>query len=74
LHDQPRYIAAMRAKIVANAHLGHLDEARAELGRMPALDHGVTIAAWRAFAATAFAPEIVELYVTGLRLADLPEG
>jgi len=41
---------------------------------MPALDHGVTIAAWRAFAATAFAPEIVELYVTGLRLADLPEG
>ena len=73
LHDQPRFIVAIRAKIVANAHLGHLDEARAELARMLALYPGLTIATFRASAAS-FAPEFVERYVTGLRLAGLPEG
>jgi hypothetical protein len=34
----------------------------------------LTIAAWRAFAATPIAPELAEFYVTGLRLAGLPEG
>jgi adenylate cyclase len=34
LHSQPRFTTAMRANIVANAHLGRLDEACAELGRM----------------------------------------
>jgi hypothetical protein len=28
LHNQPRHITAIRIKIVANAHLGRLDEAR----------------------------------------------
>ena len=73
LHDQPRFTVAVRAKVVANAHLGRIDEARIELGRMLALYPGLTIATWRAFATTAFAPELVELYVTGLRLAGLPE-
>ena len=72
LHDQPRFIIAIRAKIVANAHLGRLDEARAECARMLALYPGLTIAAFRASAAS-FAPEFVERYVTGLRLAGLPE-
>ena len=40
LHEQPRFIVAIRAKIVANAHLGRLDEARADLGRMPAIAGG----------------------------------
>jgi adenylate cyclase len=74
LHDQPRFIVAIRIKIVANAHLGRLDEARAELGRMLAIYPKLTIAAWRAFAATPIAPELAEFYVTGLRLAGLPEG
>jgi tetratricopeptide (TPR) repeat protein len=73
LHDQPRFTVAVRLKVVANAHLGRIDEARIELGRMLGLYPGLTIAAWRAFATTAFAPELVELYVTGLRLAGLPE-
>jgi len=72
LHDQPRFIVAIRAKIVANAHLGRLDEARLNLARMLALYPGLTIATVRASAAS-FAPEFVELYVTGLRLAGLPE-
>jgi len=72
LHDQTRFIVAIRAKIVANAHLGRLDEARLNLARMLALYPGLTIATVRASAAS-FAPEFVELYVTGLRLAGLPE-
>jgi adenylate cyclase len=74
LHDQPRFIMSIRAKIVANAHLGRLEEARTELARMLAIDPRLTIAAWRAFATPATAPEFLELYITGLRLAGLPEG
>jgi adenylate cyclase len=71
LHDQPRMVAAMRVKIAANAHLGRLDEARAELGRVLAIDP-LTIARLRAYAHFA-APELSELYVAGLRLAGVPE-
>ena len=72
LHDQPRMTAAMRIKIAANAHLGQLDAARAELGRLLAIDPKLTIAGFRAYAHF-FAPKVLELYVTGLRLAGLPE-
>ena len=74
LHDQPRAIATIRTKLIANAHLGRLDEARAELGRMLAIYPGLTIAAWRALIAPLFAPELLELLETGLRLAGMPEG
>ena len=72
LHDQPRTIVGMRAKVVALAHLGHLDEARAELSRALAIDPKLTIAGYRAYAHF-LAPELLELHVTGLRLAGLPE-
>jgi adenylate cyclase len=72
LHDQPRFASAMRIKVAANAHLGRLDEARAELGRLLAIDPKLTIAGLREFARFA-TPEVLELYVTGLRLAGLPE-
>ena len=72
LHDQPRAIIAMRVKVAANAHLGHLDEARAELSRALAIDPKLTIAGFREVVHFA-APEVLELFVTGLRLAGLPE-
>jgi tetratricopeptide (TPR) repeat protein len=72
LHDQPRMVSAMRVKVVANAHLGRLDDARAELSRVLAIDPKLTIAGYRAYARF-MAPELLELYVTGLRLAGLPE-
>src|SRR6516165_1584334 len=72
LHDQPRSVTAMRVKVAANAHLGHLDAARAELSRMLAIDPNLTIAGFRN-QAHFMAPEVLELYVTGLRLAGLPE-
>ena len=73
LHEQPRMVQTTRVKIVALAHLGHLDEARAELSRVLAVDPKLTIAGFRAYAHF-LAPEVLELYVTGLRLAGLPEG
>ena len=73
LHEQPRMVAVMRVKVVALAHLGHIDEARAELSRVLAIDPKLTIADLRERAHFA-APEVLELFVTGLRLAGLPEG
>jgi TolB-like protein/class 3 adenylate cyclase/Flp pilus assembly protein TadD len=72
LHQQPRMAVAMRVKIAAFAHLGQLDEARAELSRMLAIDPKLTIAGFREYAHF-MAPEVLELFVTGLRLAGLPE-
>jgi hypothetical protein len=65
------YDLNLRAR--ARVHLGRLDEARAELGRLLAIDPNLTIAALGAVAVAA-APEFVELYFAGLRLAGLPEG
>ena len=59
-------------KAVALAHLGHLDAARAELNRMLAIDPKLTIAVFREYGHF-MAPEVLELNVTGLRLAGLPE-
>jgi len=73
LHERPRLVAAMRVKVVALAHLGHLDAARAELSRVLAIDPKLTIAGFRYYAHYD-APEVLELFVTGLRLAGLPEN
>jgi tetratricopeptide (TPR) repeat protein len=72
LHDQPRNVSAMRVKVVANAHLGRLGEARAELSRVLAIYPRLTIAGFREYAHFQ-APEVLELFVAGLRLAGLPE-
>ena len=72
LHDQPRLVPQMRVKVATNAHLGRLDEARAELSRVLAIDPKLTIAGFREFAHF-MAPQLLELWVTGLRLAGLPE-
>src|SRR5262249_45117012 len=72
LHDQPRMVSAIRFKVAALAHLGHLAAARAELSRVLAIDPKLTIAGYRAYARF-MAPEVLELHVTGLRLAGLPE-
>jgi TolB-like protein len=74
LHDRPRIATAIRVKIVANAHLGRLDDAHAELAWMLAIDPGLTITGYRMFLEPSIAPELIELLVIGLRLAGLPEG
>ena len=72
LAEQPRMLAAMRSKVVALARLGRLDEARAELSRVLAIDPKLTIAGYHEYADFE-APELHELTVAGLRLAGLPE-
>src|SRR5271169_6738791 len=66
LHDQPRLTAAIRVKIVANAHLGRLDAARADVARLLEITPQTTIAERRTLFAP-FAPEVVELIISGLR-------
>jgi len=72
LHDLPRLVGVMRVKVAALAHLGRLDEARLELSRVLAIYPKLTIAGLREYAHF-MAPEVLELQVTGLRLAGLPE-
>jgi TolB-like protein/class 3 adenylate cyclase len=74
LHEQPRSILAMRLEIVCCAHLGRIEEAHCWLERLLELQPGLTIAGWKAlYAATLFAPEILAMYMEGLRKAGLPE-
>jgi hypothetical protein len=55
-------------------HLGRLEDALAELGRMLAIQPGVTMASFRANSARDVAPEYIEPYVAAQRLAGLPAG
>ena len=73
LHAQPRIATAIRVKIVAYAHLGRLEEARAARAQMLAIDPRFTVGAMQALGAPSFAPEFLDLYITGLRLAGVPE-
>ncbi len=73
LHAQPRFITAMRAKTIACAHLGRLDEARAELGRVLVIDPRLTIRRYRGLLGDATSPDLLELFLQGMRLAGLPE-
>jgi adenylate cyclase len=74
LHEQSRSILAIRLKIICCAHLGRIEEAHCWLKRLLELQPGLTIAGWKAlYAATLFAPEILTMYVEGLRKAGLPE-
>jgi hypothetical protein len=60
---------------VGNARLGRLDEAHVALARLLAINHKLTIAGFRAGRQSlSHAPELLDLYVAGFRLAGLPEG
>ena len=74
LHDQPSYTPPIRINVVANAHLGRLNEARAALAQLLAINPRLTIARLRALSAPSQAPEVLNLIVAGMRLAGLPEG
>jgi adenylate cyclase len=72
LHALPSTLPGMRTKVVALAHLGRLDAARTELSRVLAIHPNLTVSGFREYAHF-LAPEVLELYVDGLRLAGLPE-
>ena len=72
--EMPRYTAGIRAKIVLCVFLDRKEEARDWLRRMLELQPGLTVAGLRGYGATFLAPEILEIYIEGLRKAGLPEG
>jgi hypothetical protein len=71
--EVPRYESALRNRVVACAHLGRIEEARAWLGRLLEIIPGLTIARYKALRAVYLPPEILNIYVEGLRKAGLPE-
>ncbi|MGY3506839.1 MULTISPECIES: adenylate/guanylate cyclase domain-containing protein [unclassified Bradyrhizobium] len=73
LREQPRFHASFRVKVSLCGLLGRNDEALVWLGRLLALQPGLTIAAWTAHAATFLAPETKALMIEGLRQAGLPD-
>ena len=74
LHERPNFDPAIGVKVVACVHLGRIDEARRWLKLRLELQPGLTVAEWKSRAAVRFAsPEILALYVEGLRKAGLPE-
>jgi class 3 adenylate cyclase/TolB-like protein/Flp pilus assembly protein TadD len=73
LDERPRYASVMRHKIVACVHLGHMTEARELLQQVLRLQPGVTIAWSRAYATSFAPPEVVPLFLEGLRKAGMPE-
>src|ERR1051326_6677093 len=73
LHDNPRLSTPRQVKIVALVHLDRLDEARAEVKRMLSTHPKHTVASFRDMLSSSLAPELLDFYVAGLRLAGLPE-
>jgi adenylate cyclase len=74
LSELPRYGPAIRTKVVACVQMGRIAEAQESLARMTELQPGLTIAKFRAYAARNFPPELLAIYIDGLRKAGLREG
>ena len=74
LRAQPRYTVAVRMKAVLCAHLDRIEEANDWLRRMLELQPTLTINSYKAYAAKYLRPpEILAVFVEGLRKAGLPE-
>jgi adenylate cyclase len=73
LREQPRYIHAVRTKVVLCAQLGRITEAHDWLSRVLALQPQLTVTGFRMLAGMRFSPELMGVYVEGLRRAGLPE-
>ena len=73
LRDEPGYRAALVTKAIACAHLARMEEARAALSQQIEAQPGLTIARYRAFWSRVFSPELMEISLSGLRKAGLPE-
>ena len=73
LGEEPRHRPAMRTKAACCAYLDRTEEARDWVSRVLEFEPGLTIARFKA-SATHFPPEILGVYLEGLRKAGLPEA
>jgi tetratricopeptide (TPR) repeat protein len=69
----PRFGPTLRTKIVGCVQQGRIAEARAVLARMNRLQPNWTIASFKAATEKIFPPEVLAVYVDGLRKAGMPE-
>jgi adenylate cyclase len=74
LHEQPRFCPAIRIKVVSCVHLGCIEGARNWLERLLELQPGLTIKKYKAFVSVSFHPDVLAIFVDGLRKAGLPEA
>jgi hypothetical protein len=73
LLEAPRLIFAMRVKLAACGHLGRIGDARECLARLLERQRDLTIAKFTSYASRFVLPEVLQIYVDGLRKAGLPE-
>jgi tetratricopeptide (TPR) repeat protein len=73
VREMPRNALTLRIKVVACAQIDRLAEARSALSRLLQLQPELTVSGFRAYVASNFAPELLAVYVDGLRKAGLPE-
>jgi len=73
LSEQPRFLPAVRLKLVLCGYLGRIEEGNWWLRRVLELHPGLTVAGFGMFATTFFSPELLAIYLEGLRKAGLPE-
>jgi tetratricopeptide (TPR) repeat protein len=73
LAENPRYIAMLRYKLVACAHLGRLDEALELLHELRALEPGLTVTGLKAYPGMTVTAHFTSVCAEGFRKAGLPE-
>ena len=73
LSEQPRFLPAVRLKLVLCGHLGRVEDGNWWLRRVLELHPGLTVASLNAFLTTFMWPEVRAVYVEGLRKAGVPE-
>jgi tetratricopeptide (TPR) repeat protein len=73
LHESPNYAVALRIQAAASGLLGRLDEGRAWVKRLLAVNPHTTISRMRLYYGVCFRPEHVAAFLDGLRKAGLPE-
>ena len=73
LHAQPRAIAMLKIKAAACGNLGRVEEGSKCVRRVLELGPWSTIASSREMTRLIFSPEVLAIYIGGLRKAGLPE-
>jgi adenylate cyclase len=73
LHEQPRMTHVTGFKAVACSCLGRVAEAGQRIRRFCELRPGSTVATVEEAMGTVFAPDVLAIYLEGLRKAGLPE-
>jgi TolB-like protein/class 3 adenylate cyclase/tetratricopeptide (TPR) repeat protein len=71
--EYPRYLIALRIKVVCCAHLGRTEEAQSAVRQLLDLDPRSTIARFGSNTTGYYPPPIVDAFVEGFRKAGLPE-